>query len=124
MRRDSRSERKIEQYLANWLELLFGLGLQLAFIYFLWILIDNWSQKTVAKEESKFDIKLAKDCKERLDHVKGIDEIREEIDNLIKMIKNPDEYTAKGAKLHKGVLLSGAPGVGKTLLSRAISGEA
>jgi ATP-dependent Zn protease len=40
------------------------------------------------------------------------------------MIKNPDEYTAKGAKLHKGVLLSGAPGVGKTLLSRAISGEA
>jgi ATP-dependent Zn protease len=67
---------------------------------------------------------MAKDIGTRLDEVKGIDEIREEIENLIKMIKNPDEYTDKGAKLHKGVLLHGAPGTGKTLLSRAIAGEA
>ena len=56
--------------------------------------------------------------------MKGIDEIKKEITDLIRMLKNPTEYTSKGAKMHKGVLLYGAPGTGKTLLSRAIAGEA
>lgn len=44
---------------------------------------------------------------QRLDDVKGIDEIKEEIENLIKMVKDPELYHSKGAKLHKGVLLYG-----------------
>ena len=79
--------------------------------------------KKFLEENPKFELKKAKDIKARLDDVKGIDEIRTELDNLIKMLKDPYKYTLKGAKIHKGVLLHGPPGTGKTLLSRAISGE-
>mmetsp|Transcript_19098 Transcript_19098/g.32572 ORF Transcript_19098/g.32572 Transcript_19098/m.32572 type:complete len:358 (+) Transcript_19098:685-1758(+) len=72
----------------------------------------------------KFDMKKAKDVEQKLDDVKGIDEIKDEVKDLIKMIKNSSLYTEKGAKLYKGVLLSGKPGTGKTLLARAIAGEA
>ena len=61
---------------------------------------------------------------EKLSDVKGIDEIRDEIEDVIKMIKNSNDYVSKGAKLYSGVLLAGQPGTGKTLLARAIAGEA
>ena len=60
---------------------------------------------------------------QRLDDVKGIDEIKSEIENIIKVVQTPDKYRSKGAKLYKGVLLFGEPGTGKTLLARAIAGE-
>jgi ATP-dependent metalloprotease len=44
---------------------------------------------------------------QRLSDVKGIDEIKEEIENLIKMVRDPEKYHSKGANLHKGVLLYG-----------------
>lgn len=86
------------------------------------ILFRNFDSKSLI-DNYKFDIKKAKDISQRLDDVKGVDEIKEEIVNLIKMIKDPEKYTSKGANLHKGVLLYGKPGTGKTLLARAIAGE-
>mmetsp|Transcript_6248 Transcript_6248/g.7461 ORF Transcript_6248/g.7461 Transcript_6248/m.7461 type:complete len:211 (+) Transcript_6248:592-1224(+) len=71
-----------------------------------------------------FEFKKADQISERLDDVKGIDEIKDEIINVIRMIRDPSAYTSKGAKMHKGVLLFGNPGTGKTMLSRAIAGEA
>ena len=73
---------------------------------------------------NKFDIKKATSIEQRLDDVKGIDEIKDEIQNIIKVIQNPQLYQDKGAKLFKGVMLLGEPGTGKTLLARAIAGEA
>jgi ATP-dependent metalloprotease len=58
-------------------------------------------------KDNKFDIKKAKDISARLSDVKGIDEIKEEIENLIKMVREPEKYHSKGANLHKGVLLYG-----------------
>ena len=85
---------------------------------------DMKSSPFAGMESGQFEFKNSEDIKERLDDVKGIDEIKDEIVNLIRMIRDPVAYTSKGAKMHKGVLLFGDPGTGKTMLSRAIAGEA
>jgi cell division protease FtsH len=56
--------------------------------------------------------------------VAGIDEARDELTEIVDFLRNPDKYLKLGGRIPRGVLLSGAPGTGKTLLARAVAGEA
>lgn len=70
--------------------------------------------------------KLVTDQKEKVtfNDVAGIDEAKEELREIIEFLRDPKKYTRLGGRIPKGVLLVGSPGTGKTLLARAIAGEA
>ena len=74
--------------------------------------------------ESKARLLMGKKTGVTFDDVAGIDEVKEELTEIIDFLKNPKKYRNLGARIPKGVLLTGDPGTGKTLLAKAVAGEA
>ena len=74
--------------------------------------------------KSRAKLSVAEDNKTRLADVAGLNEEKEQLHEIIEFLKAPEKFTKVGARIPKGVLLEGAPGTGKTLLARAVAGEA
>ena len=68
--------------------------------------------------------KLSRDSKVNFTNVAGLEEEKEELEEVVDFLKNPQKYTSVGARIPKGMLLAGPPGTGKTLLAKAVAGEA
>eukprot|EP01101_Sappina_pedata_P000794 TRINITY_DN10977_c0_g1_i1.p1 TRINITY_DN10977_c0_g1~~TRINITY_DN10977_c0_g1_i1.p1 ORF type:complete len:701 (-),score=212.13 TRINITY_DN10977_c0_g1_i1:96-2165(-) len=90
-------------------------------VLFLYIQSGSSLSKLTSSQSKKVN---ADSIEVTFEDVKGIDEAREEIQDIVMYLRNPAKFEAMGARMPKGVLLVGEPGTGKTLLARAIAGEA
>ena len=118
---------------SNWSELLMSL-LPIIIIIGVWIFIMRRMSGgagggpggqifNIGKSKAKlFDEKT--DVKITFKDVAGLEGAKEEVQEIVEFLRNPDKYTALGGKIPKGALLVGPPGTGKTLLAKAVAGEA
>ena len=123
-------EEKSESIFITILSLLTPFGLLIIFFIFWFFMMGgansgNPGNKTMSFGKSKARMMTpAEKNKITFDDVAGVDEEKEELEEIVQFLKNPKKFTDMGARIPKGVLLVGQPGTGKTLLAKAVAGEA
>ncbi len=123
-------EEKSESIFITILSLLTPFGLLIIFFIFWFFMMSGSSgnangSKTMSFGKSKARMMTPADRnKISFDDVAGVDEEKEELEEIVQFLKNPKKFTDMGARIPKGVLLVGQPGTGKTLLAKAVAGEA
>ena len=105
------------------------IGMLLIFFIFWFFMMsganNQGGNKTLSFGKSKARVLNPTDKnKVMFDDVAGVDEEKEELEEIVEFLKNPTKFTEMGAHIPKGVLLVGQPGTGKTLLAKAVAGEA
>src|SRR3981189_2331531 len=108
------------QFLVSWMPL----GIICVLFIFLMRQLQAGGGKAMSFGKSKAELRSENHNKVTFADVAGIDEAKEELEEIIAFLKDPKKFTKLGGRISKGVLLMGAPGTGKTLLARAIAGEA
>jgi cell division protease FtsH len=112
---------------SKWLTNILSWIVPLVFFFFIWrLLFSRMGAETSVMSFGKSRAKIfaEKDKKVTFADVAGIDEAKEELKEIVEFLRTPGKFQRLGGKIPKGVLLVGMPGTGKTLLARAVAGEA